>query len=92
MKYSGIEEESKEGLECFSKETWYAVFKTRRQREIAKNATITLHKRDFQLVSTDIERTKYTWVRIFSYILDQTMQHYGELTYLTDNVDGCLGN
>ncbi len=98
MKESGIDMESIGGIECFSKEIWFVVFKTRRQREAAKNKTIKLHGLEFQLVITDIERPNYTWVRIFGYpldsnstILDKTMSLYGELMSLTDDLDRHLG-
>ena len=86
-----------DGIECFSKTHWYVVFKQRRDKEQAKNSKITLHGKEFTLVSTEIERPTYTWVRLFGYPLDspadflqRTMGLYGELVSITDDIDGRL--
>ena len=97
LKTAGVNMTTVEGIECFSKQSWYIVFKTRTAKESYKSKTINLHEKEFKLSSMDIERINYTWVRIFAYPLDansdfltKTMQLYGDLVSITDDVDGRL--
>ena len=99
IKEGNVDMKTIDGIECFSKTIWYIVFKTKQARAAAKDTEIELHGQKFKLVSTEYERPRvtYTWVRLYGYPLDadptyveKTMQVYGELVSLTDDIDGRL--
>lgn len=98
LRESGIHTQNVEGIECFSKVIWYVVFKTKEQRQQAKNKEIKLHNQVFKLQCNEMERPVYRWVRIYGYPLDsrddilkKTMSLYGELLTVTDDVDSMIG-
>ena len=97
LRETGMNIQSIDGIECFSKVVWYVVFKTRGHREKAKNKKIKLYGMEFNLASTEVERVYYTWVRLFGYPLDspieflqKTMGLYGDLVAVTDDIDSRL--
>ena len=99
LKDGGIDTSRIEGIECFSKTLWYVVFKGRLDKRDAKDKTIELYGKSFTLNSTEYERPRiqYTWVRLYGYPLDtdstflrKTMEIYGELISLQDEMDGRL--
>lgn len=99
LKDGGIDMQTIEGIECFSKTQWYVVFKRRMDVSNAKNKEIEVHGKTYVLLSTEFERQRinYTWVRLYGYPLDSdstflrtTMASYGDLVSIVDEMDGRL--
>ena len=101
LKDAGIAKDSIEGIECFSKTLWYVVFHERATRQKYRELTIKIFEKDYKLKSNEFnftDRITYTYVRVYGYPLDsdtetlkQTMEMYGEMVSLTDDMDGRLG-
>jgi hypothetical protein len=101
LKDAGIDKDSIEGIECFSKTLWYVVFHERATRQKYRELTIKIFEKDYKLKSNEFnftDRITYTYVRVYGYPLDsdtetlkQTMEMYGEMVSLTDDMDGRLG-
>ena len=46
LKTAGVNMTTVEGIECFSKQSWYIVFQTRTAKESYKSKTINLHEKE----------------------------------------------
>ena len=97
---AGINKDSIEGIECFSKILWYIVFNTIEDTTKYSERSITLFEREYTLKSNDryTARPNYIFVRIYGYPLDaeretleQTLGLYGDMEDITDDVDGRMG-
>ena len=55
LKDGGINMKTIDGLECFSKTTWYVVFNTRQARLAAKGKKIKLYNKEFVLEIMEVE-------------------------------------
>jgi hypothetical protein len=59
LKDAGIDKDSIEGIECFSKTLWYVVFHERATRQKYRELTIKIFEKDYKLKSNEFDFTDH---------------------------------